>query len=237
MRRTSKFHAIAVVWMLGAGLVSVVAAEDTPGVVRSARGGDLVTTPRHQFEVFFYRTGLRVFPRGITGAPVNVANLSGTVTFTIPGAPEPFVYPLKDRAASPGRESESLDLVVELSKVPATGTKVAFEVTGLADPVEGRASFTVPFVPVASAASTAPSAVQGGAPAAPSPRYTYAPGYYGYGYYRESENASPNTGTPVGNSYGAPSRQYSSGGSPRSKVDWSTGRENPLAKPWMRPLD
>jgi hypothetical protein len=236
MQRTSKLGAIAVISVLGTALVGV-AAEERPVVVRSARGGDLVTTPRHQFEVFFYRTGLRVFPRGTSGAPVDVANLSGTVTFTIPGAPEPFAYPLKGGPATPGREPESLDLVVDLSKVPATGSKVAFEVAGLADPAEGRVAFAAPFVLVPAAASTHPSPVRRGTPTAPSPRYTYAPGYYGYGYYQESENMGPNTGTPGSKSYGAPGRHDSYRSSPRSKVDWSTGRENPLAKPWMRPLD
>src|SRR4051794_16690940 len=119
MRRTSKLRAIAVVWMLGIGLGSVVAAEGTPGFARSARGGELVTTPRHQFEIFFFRTGLRVFPRGASGAPVDAANLSGTVTFTIPGAPVPFAYRLQKGPATPGRGPESLDLVVDLGKVPA----------------------------------------------------------------------------------------------------------------------
>jgi hypothetical protein len=236
MQGTSKLGAIAVIWVLGTALVGV-AAEERPVVVRSARGGDLVTTPRHQFEVFFYRTGLRVFPRGTSGAPVDVANLSGTVTFTIPGAPEPFVYPLKGGRATPGRAPESLDLVVDLGQVPATGTKVAFAVAGLADPAEGRVAFAAPFVLVPAAASTHSSPVRRGTPTAPSPRYTYAPGYYGYGYYQESENVNPNTGNPGSNSYGAPGRHHSYRSSPRSKVDWSTGRENPLAKPWMRPLD
>jgi hypothetical protein len=236
MRRTSKLSAIAVVWMLGAGLGSVVAAEDTPGFARSARGGDLVTTPGHQFEVFFYKTGVRVFPRGTTGEPVNVANLSGTVTFTIPGASDAFVYSLKGGPASPGREPESLDLVVDLSKVPAAGTTVAFEFTRRPKPGEGRVSFTVPFELVTTAASTQPTPGQGAVPTAPSPRYTYAPGYQGLGYYREPENVGPNAGVSGGNGSGDRGRHYSSGG-PRSRVDWSTGRENPLAKPWMRPLD
>ena len=93
MRRTSKLSMIAGVMTLGIGLVGVVVAQDGSKVARSARGGDLVTTPRHQFEVFCYRTGLRVFPRGTSGAPVNVANLSGTVTFTLPGRPSPSSIP------------------------------------------------------------------------------------------------------------------------------------------------
>ena len=47
MRRTSKLSAIAGVVTLGIGLVGMsVLAQDGPKVVRSARGGDLVTTLR-----------------------------------------------------------------------------------------------------------------------------------------------------------------------------------------------
>jgi hypothetical protein len=232
MRRASKPIAIAGVVTLAMSLVSVVVAQDGPLAVRSARGGELVTTPRHQFEVFFYRTGLRVFPRGAAGAPVDVTNVAGTVTFTIPGAPQPFVYQLKG-----GRQPESLDLVVDLSKVPATGSTVAFDITGLADPAEGRVSFTVPFTLVPSANLPQPSPAQGSAPTSPSPRYTYGPGYYGYGYYQEYENVGPNTGYSSRNDYGAPTRRAAPAARSQIPVDWSTGRQNPLAKPWMRPQD
>jgi hypothetical protein len=237
MRRTSKWSRIAGVVTLGIGLVDMATAQEGPKVARTARGGDLVTTPRHQFEVFFYRTGLRVFPRGTAGVPVDVAKLSGTVTVTIPGAPKPFVYPLKGGPATGGREPESLDLIVDLSRVPVTGSTVAFEVTGLADPAEGRVSFTVPFALVPPANLPQPSPGQGSVPTAPSPRYTYGSGYYGYGYYREYENAGPNTGYSSRNNYRAPVRHAASRARSQIPVDWSTGRQNPLAKPWMRPED
>jgi hypothetical protein len=159
------------------------------------------------------------------------------VTFTIPGASEPFVYPLKGGPATPGRGPESLDLVVDLSKVPAAGTTVAFEFTGRAILGEGRVSFSVPFTPVPAANLPRPSPGQGDSPTAPSPRYTYGPGYYGSGYYQEYQNIGPNTGYSSRDGYGAPSRYSASGVRPHATVDWSTGRENPLAKPWMRPHD
>jgi hypothetical protein len=114
---------------------------------------------------------------------------------------------------------------------------VAFDIAGLADPAEGRVSFTVPFEPVPTAAAPQPSPGQGGAPTAPSPRYTYGPGYYGYGYYQEYGNVGPNTGYSSRDGYSAPSRYAVSGARSHATVDWSTGRENPLAKPWMRPQD
>jgi hypothetical protein len=122
------------------------AAPESPPPARSTRGGSLAKTARHQFEVFFYKTGLRVFPKGVDGTAVDVARLTGTATFSLPGAPNPFVYPLRGAAAPAATSPASLDLTVDLGRVPASGSKVTFQIEGLADPAEPSATFTVPFV-------------------------------------------------------------------------------------------
>jgi hypothetical protein len=237
--RTSKIMALAGTLMLG-GLTGIgpfrpVAAQDVPSSAKTTRGGLLAKTEHHQFEVFFYPTGLRVFPQSVHGTPVAVSKLTGTATFTLPGAPKPFVYTLKGASAAGGREPESLDLSIDLSKVPAAGSKVAFEIDGLDAPAGGHVSFTVPFELVPTVAEPRPSPSQGYAPAAPSPRYIYAQGYYGQGYYQQYEQAAPVARPPSYSTYTVPSYSGSLSGGSRPFRDWSTGRDIPLAKPWMKP--
>jgi hypothetical protein len=187
--------------------------------------------------VLFYPTGVRVFAQERAGAAIDSAKLGGSATFYHPNSSKPwFARPL--RAAN-----ESLDLAVGLGHAPPSGARVAFEITGLPDPAAPEARFSVPleFAPRATARSTtAPPPVSG---AAPGPRYVYAPGYYGYGYYAypgPETVPEPAVGSPT--YYGVPSR--SSGRGPMSghtvgpmHRDWATGRDLPLAKPWMNPRD
>ena len=121
-------------------------AEEAPQTSLTPRGGSLAKTVRHQFEVLFYKTGVRIFPHDVAGKPVAVSTLTGTATFVLPGAPNPFVYPFQAAAPGTGPAPSSLALGLDLSKVPATGTKVTFQINGLADPAEPSATFTVPFV-------------------------------------------------------------------------------------------
>jgi hypothetical protein len=130
------------------------ATETTPLVQPTAQGGSLVKTARHQFEVYFYATGLRVFPRTGAGTAVVVSKLSGTVSLALAGVAKPYVYTLQGAAPSGGREAESIDLGVDLSRVPAAGTTATFKIDGLADPAETGAAFTVPFRLVGAPAST-----------------------------------------------------------------------------------
>ncbi len=159
--RTPKNMGLAVVLTLGAitgiGHFRPTAAQDTPSPARTARGGFLAKSDHHQFEVFFYRTGLRVFLQSIHGTPVTVSKLTGTATFTLPGAPKPFVYAIKGSPAVGGRDPESLDLSLDLSRVPASGAKVTFQLEGLGDPAEPRTTFSVPFTPVQRPSVTAPA--------------------------------------------------------------------------------
>ena len=154
------------------GLVGPARAQEMPRMptaatpeispaARSPRGGSLATTARHPFEVFFYATGLRVFPREPGGAAVDLSKVTGTATFALPGAHKPFVYPIRPAGPAP----TSLDLAINLGRVPATGSKVTFRIDGLTDPAEPVATFTVPFVP--NGVATAPTAAP-----APAPRST-----------------------------------------------------------------
>lgn len=72
---------------------------------------------------------------------------------------------------------------------------------------------------------------------APSPRYIYTPGYYGCGYYQQYAYPSPSVGYSAPREYVVP-RYYGSASSGRRNTrDWTTGRETPIAKPWLRPMD
>jgi hypothetical protein len=128
-------------------------APEPPQTSSTPRGGILARTGRHQFEVFFYKTGVRVFPRDADEKPVAASSLTGTASFSLPGAPKPFDYTLQAAAAGNSGAPGSLDLAVDLSKVPDSGTKVSFQINGLVDPAEPSATFTVPFTLTASAAA------------------------------------------------------------------------------------
>ncbi|HMB02803.1 MAG TPA: hypothetical protein VKP69_03570 [Isosphaeraceae bacterium] len=186
------------------------AGEQSP--VKSERGGLLVKTSRYWFEVFFYKTGLRIFPHGGAGAPVAVSKLTGSAAFALPGAPNPVVYPLKGSAPILGREHESLDLATDLSWVPVGETKVNLTIDGLADPAESHVSFTVPFELVArpAVARAADDTAARPRPASPppsAPHYTYQTGYYGYGYYPTPSPARPVFTAPVPAQYSSPERE------------------------------
>jgi hypothetical protein len=181
MRRVLSLLALAGVGLFDAWAVGVVDAQEASKPVKSPRDGLLARTTRHQFEVFFYPTGVRVFTQDTTGAAVDASRLGGTATFYHPNSPRPwFSRPLRGEPAS-------LDLAIGLSNAPSVGAKVAFEITGLSDPSESNAAFTIPLEFV-SAATSQPTPPRGGVPTVP--RYTYGPGYQGYGYY---ENTSPGT--------------------------------------------
>lgn len=181
MRQVLSLLALAGVGLFSAWAVGRIDAQEPAQPVKSSRGGLMARAGRHQFEVFFYPTGVRVFAQDRTGAVVDASRLTGTATFYHPNSPKPwFSRPLRGEPAS-------LDLAVGLSDAPAVGAKVVFEVMGLSDPSESIASFTLPleFVSTPGAQITPP---RGEVPAVPP--YTYGPGYQGYGYY---ENTSPGT--------------------------------------------
>jgi hypothetical protein len=240
MRPSLKAVALAGIGLAGAWwLVQTGGAltQEHAKVEKSTRGGLLATTAHHQFEAFFYPTGVRVFARDHSGAAVDATKLDATVTFYHPNSPKPwFSRPLR----GPG---ESLDLAIGLENAPRTGAKVTFQVSELPGGDESVATFTVPleFVPHPTSQPAAPSTV-----ATPSPRYVYAPGYYGYGYYAypgpetvPQPRASAPTYYSAPRSFGSPSAHFRGDGDSvgPGHRDWTTGRDSPLAKPWLRPMD
>jgi hypothetical protein len=144
----------------------------------------LATVGAYQFEIFFYTTGLRVFPWDAKRVALDASRLTGTATFYHPNSPEPwFARPLHPAAAGPGQAAESLDLALDLTVVPPTGARVAFEISVLSDPVSPTAKFTVPFEFVASPAEShaerpAPADVHGYAPIASTAYYFPLAGFY-----------------------------------------------------------
>lgn len=229
MRRSLSLLALAGASLFCVWAVGRIAAQEPSQVTRSARGGALFKSSKHQFEVFCYPTGLRVFVVASTGAPVNAAGLNGTATFYHPNSPNAwFERPLRAAPAGAGQPSPSLDLAMDLTPVPLSGARVAFAIKGLPDRAETSASFTVPFAVVGSASASASQASEGAAP-----RYSYGTGYYGTGYY---ENAGPQS-APTAGSTGAIYRGYAPHLGHRPTYDWSVGRDNVLAKPWLRPWD
>jgi hypothetical protein len=151
---------------------------------RSPRGGLIARSGQHRFEVFFFPSGVRVYPQGPTGEPLDVSRVTATATFYHPNSPKPwFSRPLAAETAA-GQAPISLEHAIGLTNVPPRGVRVTFEVSGLPGPAGSTATFAVPFefapapAPVAPPASAAPPAG-----VAPVPRYVYGYGYAGSGYY------------------------------------------------------
>jgi hypothetical protein len=248
MRRASVLVALA-------GTFAPVEALGGSEPARSARGGLVAKTGHYRFEVYFYRTGMRVFPRRGVGTPLAVTGLAGAATFYHPNSPKPwFSRPLR---AAPS--ASSLDLAIGLGDAPSAGVKVAVEIAGLPKPSEPTAAFTVPLEFIAGSAaggitaSAQPARPRGAVPTV-SP-YSYGFGHEGLGYYPFSRPVpfSRHAGgpTPSLSGYGrvpATSPEtplpYTSGHSvlilpsagdrPASRgPDWGV----PLARPWLRPMD
>jgi hypothetical protein len=223
-----------------AGLGPAWSQQESPPA-RSPRGGLIAQSGQHRFEVFFFPTGVRVYPQGPEGQPVDVSRAAATVTFYHPNSPKPwFSRALTAEAAARGQAPASLEHAIGLANVPARGVRVAFDVTGLPGPAGSTAAFTVPFefapAPAPSAAATLPTAPPAGA--APVARYVYGYGNAGYGYYPYT---SPGTAAPravaqpyYGNTMRFPEAGHEVGPNHR---DWATGRDVRLAKPWMQPFD
>jgi hypothetical protein len=185
MRPVSRFVALA-----GLACASVVGlgpawSQSEAPPARSPRGGLIAKSGQHQFEVFFFPSGVRVYPQGPAGEPLDVSRATATATFYHPNSPKPwFSRPLAPEAVAPGQAPASLEHAIGLANVPARGARVTFEVSGVPGPAGSTATFTVPFEFVPAPAPVAPAA-SAAAPAAvaPAPRYVYGYGYAGYGYY------------------------------------------------------
>ena len=184
----------------------------------------------------------RVFPLDNSGSPVNTSRLVGNATFYHPNAPERpwFSRPLHPEPTAAGQSPTSLDLIIGLAKAPQKGGAVVFEITGLSGKSGSPVTFKVPleFVATSTPATTGP---EGSVSA--EPRYIYGPGAYGYGYYaypgpetlpQPAASMPTYAGTPT---YSGPADSMSGHTVGWMHRDWSTGRDNALAKPWMRPKD
>jgi hypothetical protein len=233
--RTRLGVAAAIAIALGLGSVGRIDAQEETKVTKTPRGGLLAKASPHQFEVFFYQTGVRLFAQNAAGQPVDISHASGTATFYHPNSPNPwFTRPLSVQAATAEVPQASLILAIGLSKVPPTGARATFEIVGLPDSGDSTVVTTVPveFVTTTSSAPTLAAATS-------NPRYVYGPGYYGFGYYEYPgpQSAPVASNSPRVYSYRTPSSDRTQGGS----HDWSTGRELPagglLSKPWLKPMD
>jgi hypothetical protein len=150
---------------LGLLLPDASRSQESRDRAASPHGGAVELTRHHRFEVVFARTGLKVYGSSLDGKPLDASRLSGKATFYHPSTPTPWFDRTLAQAASPGQAAAVLERTIDLSKVPAQGVKVAFEITGLPDPDEPAASFTVPFVPALAAPVDAATRVTGAAPA------------------------------------------------------------------------
>ena len=233
---------------LGSNPVGSVMAQEGSKPAKSARGGALATVGAYQFEVFFYATGLRVFPWDSVGASIDASKLTGTATFYHPNSPQPwFERKLAPSLASPGQVSESLDLAMNLSTVPPTGARVGFEIAGLPKPGEPTARFTVPFEFVKTPGeSPAVDLTPFQVGVTPSPGSIYGPGYHGFGYgsYPDPQTAQPRRSGPAISLHGygqvpsaSPSSPvpYLSGGHAVSILP-SVGSSNPTAAQGSAPI-
>jgi hypothetical protein len=109
-------------------------------------GGTVSMTKEYHFEVVFTKDGLKVYPRSHEDKPVAAPGIAGAATFYHPNSPKPwFERKLTATAASSGEVPPSIGASIDLSKVPATGVKVEIKVTGLPEPAETTATFSVPF--------------------------------------------------------------------------------------------
>lgn len=129
-------------------LNSFVTMADDDGHKHGAplHGGTVKMTKEYHFEAVFTKDGVKLHPRTHGDKPLDTSKVAATAMFYHPNSPKPwFEQKLATPAAVPGRVPTSLDASIDLAKVPATGAKVEFKVTGLPEADEPTAAFTVPF--------------------------------------------------------------------------------------------
>ncbi|GAC1337651.1 MAG: hypothetical protein NVSMB14_04790 [Isosphaeraceae bacterium] len=129
------------------GLVVAALADDGPNKHGAPLyGGKVAMTKEYHFEVVFAKDGFKVFPRDHEDKLLDASKLTGTATFYHPNSPKAwFERKLTAIPAAPGRPVSFLGATIDLSKVPATGAKVEFQIAGLLEEAEKIATFTVPF--------------------------------------------------------------------------------------------
>jgi hypothetical protein len=136
--------------VLGLGLVAA-SADDGHKHGEPLHGGKVAMTKEYHFEAVFTRDGLKLHPRTHEDKPIDASRLTGTATFYHPNSPKPwFEQKLIATPAKSGQETTSIEAKIDLSRVPASGAKVAFKVSGLPEAAEATATFSVPFALAAS---------------------------------------------------------------------------------------
>ena len=145
MIRLTRFMKVAASLFLALAPGAVASADDGHKHGAPLHGGKVAMTKEYHFEVVFAKDGLKVYPRSHEDQPIDVSRVTGTATFYHPNSPKPwFERKLAPTAARPGEAPSSVGTAIDLSKVPATGAKVAFKLEGLPEAAETTASFTVP---------------------------------------------------------------------------------------------
>jgi len=232
---------IALTAILGIALGVQAGAQDAANRARSPRGGILTTAEGHQFEVFFYPTGVRLFVLDATGNRSDASGLTGNATFYHPNDPDTpwFSRPLHPDLAGADHLPASLVASVGLAGAPRNGVVVDFDVMGLDSKTSSTAEFRVPLDFVA-ATATRPAARTVARSVTPTPAdnplVRVQPGYGAAAPATVAQPALvPFTYAP-GSYVGAIAGGATYGGNfIESHRDWSTGRINyPLSKPWMR---
>src|SRR5271157_1267461 len=107
---------------LGFGLAGPSKAQEGHDHAAATRGGAQAQTKRYHFDATFSRTGLKLTVQGLDHKPVDVSGLSVKATFYHPSTTKPwFSRALRPSPASQGQIPTSLELAMNLSKVPAKG--------------------------------------------------------------------------------------------------------------------
>ena len=146
MRMTCWKFLICLCGALGLGFVGPSVAQQSHAHAGAMHGGPYMQTKRYHFDSTSSTTGLRLTVHGLDHKSVDLSGLSATATFYHPSSAKPwFTRKLRPGVAGQGQAPTSLELAMDLSKVPAKGARVSFQVSGLPDPAEPTATFTVPF--------------------------------------------------------------------------------------------
>jgi hypothetical protein len=234
---------IGLMAVLGLGLYGRVDAQEVTSRVRSTRGGILATAEGHQFEVFFYPTGVRVFLLDESGRPVDALGLTGHATFYHPNAPDSpwFSRPLHPDQTAPDHLPASLDLSIGLASAPRNGATVVFEIVGLQSKTSSTAEFKVPLEFVATTpARPAGSFVSRSLERIPTESLAVpaSPSLVETGPATVAQPAILPLTYPLGTPGGVVTGADIGGSFIDLHRDWTTGRINlPLSKPWLQPRE
>jgi len=231
--------------LFGLDRARLAGAEQETKVSHSRRGGILVAAEGHRFEVFFYPTGVRVFPLDAAGNAVDTSGLTASATVSYPGAPpeRSLPRPLHPVPADTGAAPSSLVASIDLADAPEKTTTVVLEIIGLSGTTASTAGFEIPLEFVAKAAATStptntPTPTNNNTSSEPRQIASLGPDgdrpdiVSGPTTLPQPAAATPaSAGTRITSGSGTSKNATSAGLMQR---DWTTGRNNlPLSKPWL----